>query len=297
MWVESACMSGFLRQHNLTDRLSWCEALALVDSLRPMPRAEAICSILPVWTGGTASMWVPLLLGTLLALTAGLLFVRVWTSPLRPTVAFWWHVTWFYCKVWFRFRREGPCTVPRDGPVIIVANHTSSIDPLLLITATPHRVPAFLIAQEYSAVPVFGGLTRMLECIPVRRDGTDVAGTKAALRHLKAGKALGIFIEGRIARPGEVLPPKDGAALLALRTRAVVVPAHISGTVYDDHVGRSFFRRHRARVRFGEPLDLTAWRSPQTDASSLAEVSTLLLDRIRELGHAGDAPTGIKRGS
>lgn len=297
MWVESACMSGFLIHHKLTIGLSWCEALALADSLRPMPQRGAICSILRVGTGETVWMWVLLLLGILLVLTAGLLFVRVLTSPLRPTVAFWWHVTWFYCKVWFRFRREGPCTVPSDGPVIIVANHTSSIDPLLLITATPHRVPAFLIAKEYSAVPVFGGLIRMLECIPVRRDGTDVAGTKAALRHLKAGKALGIFIEGRIARPGEVLSPKDGAALLALRTRAVVVPAHISGTVYDNHVGRSFFRRHRARVRFGEPLDLSAWQSPQTDPSSLAEVSTLLLNRIRELGRAGDAPQGIERGS
>jgi len=121
-------------------------------------------------------------------------------------------------------------------------------------------------------------------CVPIKRDGHDVAGTKAALRHLKAGKSLGIFPEGRIPAPGEVLEPKEGAAMLALRTNAVVVPAHISGTRYSDTVLAAFFRRHYARVRFGKPIDLSEYRGTRPSKEAVGQVAKLLMREIRALG-------------
>jgi len=124
--------------------------------------------------------------------------------------------------------------------------------------------------------------------VPVRRDGHDAAGTRAALRHLKAGNALGIFIQGRIAPPGEKLEPKDGAAMLALHSGALVVPAHISGTRYDEKVAWSFFRRHRARIRLGKPIDLSRHWIPGADKESLRRISNRLLERINELGEENE---------
>jgi 1-acyl-sn-glycerol-3-phosphate acyltransferase len=122
----------------------------------------------------------------------------------------------------------------------------------------------------------------------VRRDGQDSAATRAALRHLKAGKLLGIFIEGRIARPGEVLEVKDGAVMLALHSKAMVVPAYISGTRWVPGVLAAFFLVQNARVRFGEPIDPRAWVGPRPDKDAAARVSAMLLEKIRELAPRED---------
>jgi 1-acyl-sn-glycerol-3-phosphate acyltransferase len=199
-------------------------------------------------------------------------------------VTFWWAISWIYCKLVFRVRRVGPCTVPATGPVIVVANHTSAIDPLLLVATIPSRVPAFLVAKEFSDPPVFGNAVRSIDCIPVRRDGQDSAATRAALRFLKAGRLLGIFIEGRIAQPGETLEAKDGATMLALHSGALIVPAHISGTRWVPGVLTAFLLPQNAQVRYGEPIDPRAWAGPRPDKEAVGRASEMLLERIRELG-------------
>jgi 1-acyl-sn-glycerol-3-phosphate acyltransferase len=168
-----------------------------------------------------------------------------------------WFINRFWAVAWYRLRRVGSCTVPRTGPVILTANHGSTADPLLLYATCPHRLMGFLIAREYAHLPVLRYFTDVVRCIPVNRDGHDTAATRAAIRRLREGRMLGIFIEGRISQPGQPEPPKDGVALLALRSGARVVPAYISGLVYRDGVAASFFARHRARVRYGPPVDLS----------------------------------------
>ncbi len=196
-------------------------------------------------------------LGTVLVTGLVALAVRWCGRPMLPQLAFWCDLNWIVSRVWYRLRREGPCTVPASGPVVIVANHTCAADPLMIIAACPSRVPAFLVAREFSALPLFRRATDLIHCIPVRRDGQDVEATKAAIRRLRAGGALAVFIEGRIPPRGQTLPPKEGPALIALRTGAAVIPVHIRGTKYSDSVAWSFFQRHRTRVRFGPPVDLS----------------------------------------
>jgi len=234
------------------------------------------------WVG-----WI-LVFVTLIVLSSAFmsLMIRMREGPFHKVVGFWWNVNEFYCKWWFRLKREGICTVPAEGPVIVVSNHTCSIDPLLLIASIPNRILGFLVAREYAHLPIGERFIRMIECIPVKRDHEDTAATRAALRHLKAGKALGIFIEGRIPKPGEVVEPKEGAVMLALHTNAIIVPAYISGTIYDDKVSKSFFRRHNARVRFGKPIDLRKYWIDKLDKKELAHYSNILMDRIRELAES-----------
>lgn len=203
-------------------------------------------------------------------------------------IRFWWRLTWIYCRLWFRLRCEGGCTVPREGPAIVVANHTCSIDPLLLTACTPWRLIGFMVAHEFYHVPIAMRLMRMIGCIPVRRESQDTEATRRALRHLKQGKVLGIFIEGGIRGPLEERIPKEGAAMLAARTGAVIVPAHISGTHYSDRVVAPFFRRHRAVVRFGTPINVkTLTHSEKPDRAELREITSAIYARIHELGEQG----------
>lgn len=206
------------------------------------------------------------------------------SGKLRPRLWFWRNLTELYCRLCFRLRADGVEHVPREGPLIITSNHTVSIDPLLIISCIRDRVPAYMIAREFYNIPVFGRLTKMIGCIPVNRSGEDTAATRAALRHLRQGKSLGIFIQGRINRPGEVLPPKQGVAVLALRTGAKVVPAYICGTKYTAGVTPGFFRLHRARVRFGAPVDVLALTGGAADRQAVEFVTKTLFERIYTLG-------------
>ena len=153
-----------------------------------------------------------------------------------------------------RMGQKGP---PRVGPVILTANHTCAADPFFLTAAAPHRPIAFMVAAEYYNLPVVKYMLGLAECIPVKRDGRDTVATKQAIRHLRAGKVLGIFIEGHIGEPGGRGELNDGVAMLALRNGAQVIPAHISGVKEHSTIVRDLFARHRARVRFGPAVDLT----------------------------------------
>ncbi len=233
--------------------------------------------------------WILLAMAVML-LVAWLAMVvyRQRRAPFRPWIHFLKNVLDFYCTWWFRMQRVGPCTIPRNGPVIIAANHTSPIDPLLITAASPHRLFSFMVALEYYRIPGVNYLSRLIDCIPTTRSGVDTAATKAALRHVKNGGALGIFIQGRIQLAGETLGPKEGVALLALRTRTPVVPVHISGVRYDENVPITFLRRHRARVCYGQPIDLSAYYDGFRDREVQRQVAELIMQRIWGLAPAAD---------
>ncbi len=185
------------------------------------------------------------------------LYIRLGRATLERSMAFAENLNEFLTRFWYRLRRVGPSTIPRTGGAIITANHVCPADPLFIAAAAPYRKIGFMVAAEYADWPVARFFIRLVECIPVRRDGSDMGPTKQAIRHVQAGKALGIFIEGGIVEPGQAGRPKDGVALIALKTGAPVIPVHISGVRYHDSVVRGLLARHRACVRFGKPVDLS----------------------------------------
>lgn len=267
------------RIFGLADFVSTAGLLA-ATGLIGIPRWENIDR----WIG-----WI--LLATSIAVLAAAIIslaVRLQRSPFRSRVGFWWNLNEFCCRFWFGMKREGICTIPAEGPVIVIANHRCSIDPLLLSAGSPHRLIGFVVAEEFTGLPLIDRFLRMIGCVPVKRESQDAAGTRAALRHLRDGNVLGIFIEGGIVPPGQQREPRDGAALLALHSNALIVPAHISGTRYHRSVLRPFFMRHRARVRFGQPIDLSRHWIPRADKQALHKISLMLMQRIRELGSDAD---------
>src|SRR5262249_12405670 len=124
----------------------------------------------------------------------------------RPNTWLTWVMTRFYAKFWCRAKRIGPCTVPTSGPVIIAANHTCGIDPIMIIATTPHRLPTFMVAREFYRKPLAKYFCDMVNCVPINRDSPGKSFLAECLRILKGGGALGIFPEGRFAVPGEEQP-------------------------------------------------------------------------------------------
>ncbi len=187
------------------------------------------------------------------------------------------------------------CTYPEHGPAIIVANHTSPADPLLLwirhfsqFRKPRLRVIGYMMAKEYYTR---GGLLtwicKAMECIPVERNGQDMAPIKEALRRLQAGHLLGLFPEGgiNIESPNERLRAGEvGVAWLALRSKAPVIPVFISDAPRSESMVRVFFKRARSRLTYGHPVDLSPWHNDKPSHTDLIEATDKIMQSIASLG-------------
>lgn len=234
--------------------------------------------------------------GIILLFVATLLFVagilglvlRLRRSPIGP----WWqlgeNLNEFICKFYWRMERIGRPTVPRSGAVIVTSNHVSAADPMMLCAAAPYRPLAFLVAAEYARWPVVSFFVRKLGCVPVRRDGRDSGATRQAMRNLQAGKAMCVFPDAGIPAPDELRRPREGVAMLALKTGVPVIPAYISGTKYRYNVIPSLLARHRAKVRFGKPLDLSAFGGPEATRAQIRAATNAIYEAIWALAPEED---------
>lgn len=214
-------------------------------------------------------------------------YIRLRRGPFGVVLSFWKNLNDFVCRLLPRARREGICTIPREGAAIVVANHNSTLDPFVLTSTSPNRIPGFMIAVEFAKIPFFSSLVRAIECIPVTRSGQDTGSVKSALRHLQDGKLLGLFPQGGVRDPNEAIKVRDGVGMLALRSGAPVVPAYISGIRYSDSTFRPFFQRHKGVVRYGEPVDLSEFKGREKDRDAYKEASQKIMDAIMALKPSG----------
>lgn len=200
-----------------------------------------------------------------------------------PLLTLVWRFATFYARFMFRVRRVGPCTIPRRGPVILAANHSSGIDPILIYATSPHRRVAFLVERSYYRVPIAGWFQRLIGCIPIDRERPRKSTLRGMLRELDAHGCLGVFPQGRFEAPGETVDAKAGIGFAALRSAATVIPVYISGVKYSDSVARTFFTRHRAVVRYGKPVDLSRFAHRAHDRAAYAEAADAIMSAVRAL--------------
>jgi 1-acyl-sn-glycerol-3-phosphate acyltransferase len=157
-------------------------------------------------------------------------------------------------RLLFRLEAVGRELVPVTGPVLIVSNHVSVLDPPL-VGASVSRPICFMAKEELFRIPLFGRLIRSLNARPVRRDGSDMRALKASLALLQEGRAILVFPEGTRGVEGE--PPRagrPGVGMLAVLSGAPVVPVYISGSGTALPRGRVLPRTAKVRVTFGPPL-------------------------------------------
>jgi 1-acyl-sn-glycerol-3-phosphate acyltransferase len=129
----------------------------------------------------------------------------------------------------FRFRAEGREHVPRSGPVLVVANHQSFLDPVAVGSALLPRSVAFLARKGLFTNRLFGGLIRSYRAVPINQDGVGTEGIRAILEQLRAGRAVLVFPEGERTGDGRMHELKPGVALLLRRVQAPVLPVGIAG--------------------------------------------------------------------
>lgn len=152
-----------------------------------------------------------------------------------------------------RWSAAGELAIPTSGPCIVIANHVSGLDPTLvqLGTARPIR---WMMERAMMIAPL-GAFWRWLRVIPVD-PATGTHALREALRHLAAGGALGIFPEGRIARPkGRIQVFSPGLAWLAARSKAKVAIFVVEGIPQCGHPLLSYFRPSRAHTRLLAVVD------------------------------------------
>jgi len=154
-----------------------------------------------------------------------------------------------------RVRVEGLTDLPRTGPLIVVANHISNLDPPLVggwLAPALRRRPRFLAKVSLFAGPL-GWFLRSQGVIPVRAGGSDVDAYRAAKAVLDAGGVIVIFPEGTRSRDGQLQDARPGVALLATRTGVPILPVGVSNT--DMLLGRG-----KRLPRFGTRVVMRAGR-------------------------------------
>ncbi|MCU1358721.1 MAG: 1-acyl-sn-glycerol-3-phosphate acyltransferase [Ilumatobacteraceae bacterium] len=214
-----------------------------------------------------------------------------------------------------RNRREAARRLP-DGAIIVISNHTSYADGVLLALAARRlgRSLRMLATAGIFRAPVIGGVARRLGFIAVKRDGPDAsASLDEAATALAAGEAVGLFPEGRLTRDPMMWPEraKTGAVRLALRTDAPIVPVAMVGA--HEVVGRrrvaltlltNLIRRPKVSTKVGAPIDVRRLMNigpavqPTNDEVRHAAdlVMRQLVDLVEDLrGETAPDPIGVPR--
>jgi 1-acyl-sn-glycerol-3-phosphate acyltransferase len=149
-----------------------------------------------------------------------------WRSNLWYEANFW--ATWVIYTLGFSLRTEGSLHLPRQGPVLLIANHESFLDPVAVGLAARRKIN-YLARKTLFNNPVFGKYLRSVGSVPVDQDGVAKEGIKTSLELLKAGRALLIFPEGERTLTGQMNPFKPGISLLIKRVKAPIVPVGVAG--------------------------------------------------------------------
>ena len=184
-------------------------------------------------------------------------------------------VIWVLAKILYPWEAVGKENLPETGGVVLCGNHTSFVDPILIILAATRKRQIHVMAKaELFKIPVLGAILKGIEMIPVKRGMSDIAAIKEGLRVLKDEQPLLIFPEGTRVKEGQTVDAHPGAIVLAARAGVPVLPIYIGAK-------KRIFRK--TRVVFGAPYELQfTGRKPTHEESQ--RLTEDLMSRIRALG-------------
>lgn len=214
--------------------------------------------------------------------------------PLRSVArsAFWWNFSKYavmaFCKVWFRHSVEGRENVPDHGAVLLVANHSSYLDPPLVGIST-RRWVGFLAQAGLAGFAPLRWWMAQVGVTLIDRNAPSKDAMRLVADNLAAGQAVGIFPEGTRSRDGAVSAFRTGVEFLVRRTGAVVVPVGLDGAHRAYPRGAWLPRPRRIVVRFGE-----VWTPERVLAPGGMEA---LRARVAELARVPLAPADRSAGA
>lgn len=213
-----------------------------------------------------AGLSIPALFGIAALLNAA---VAVYIYGLVPEFLLRF-VAWLLVKAVYRLRREGVEHIPLDGPALLVANHVSFADAVILMGASPRPI-RFVMDHRIFRTPLLGFVFRHCGAIPIASAKEDPALMEKAFAEVAAaladGQLVGIFPEGNITADGELQPFRPGVARILAASPVPVVPMALSGlwgsffSRIDGVAMQTPFRRgmfSAIGLKVGAPLDAAA---------------------------------------
>lgn len=170
----------------------------------------------------------------------------------------------------YRFVVIGRENFPKEGGVLLCANHIDALDPPVVGITAPRPVH-FMAKEELFTLPVLGSIIKRVHAFPVKRGLSDREALRKGLSVLKEGHVMGLFPEGTRSKTGELGKGLAGAGFFALRTNAAVVPCAIIGPY------KPF---KRLKVVYGKAIDLSDARKNRISAEETTEI---IMDAIQKL--------------
>ena len=197
---------------------------------------------------------------------------------------------WTNLVFWQRITHR--CPLPVEGGALLLANHRSPVDPMLILSASAFkregfrlRVLEFMTAREYCEMPgTIGWLCGVMQAIPVERDGKDMGPAKHALRRLRDGRIVGIFPEGGLNTGPGLLPFNEGVAWLALRSGVPVYPVFVHNAPQEGSMVTPFHTFGKTDVTWGDAVDLSEYQDQKPTPMLLKEVAERLRQHMAQLG-------------
>ncbi|MGH2709845.1 MAG: lysophospholipid acyltransferase family protein [Actinomycetota bacterium] len=190
---------------------------------------------------------------------------------------------------WFKWRFEGAEHIPREGPVLVAANHISYYDPIahgyFLITRAK-RYPRFLAKIELFDNKLIGPLLRRMKHIPVRRGSGDHGPIEFGLRSLRQGEMILVYPESTVTTNPDFSPMKGktGIARLAIISGVPVIPLAVWGSAPVWQKGgrknRNFKYGRPIWVKAGPPLDFSRFEGRADDPTAIREVTDEVMAQL-----------------
>ena len=188
-------------------------------------------------------------------------------------------------KLFFSLKVQDRENIPKKGPFILVGNHVSNADPVVMAVACRTMRLRFLAKRELFDRPFMGAWCRACGCIPIERYSGSSAPLKKSLNALKNGKALGVFPEGTRSRDGKLQKAQPGVGIIAAKSRVPIIPVYISGTDKALPIGGKFPRPHPIKVKVGKALDINGARSIANRRKSYESIGERIMEAIGRLKH------------
>lgn len=160
--------------------------------------------------------------------------------------------------------------VPSQGNVILASNHVSNLDPMIIGLACSKRL-SYVAKESLFKNSVFSFFLHQVGAFPIRRESSDIGAIKEALKRLKQGGRIVIFPSGTRMTKAAENKVQPGIALLAVKSRATVLPTFIQGSDKVLPAGSKCIKPGPITVVFGKPVEYTGMESYQAMADRIMQ--------------------------
>ena len=180
-----------------------------------------------------------------------------------------------FLMIFRRLRVVGDTTLPAGQGFLVISNHTSYWDPVVVGCVLKRRI-SYMGKAELFEIPLLGFIIKKFGAFPVHRGGIHPSSIRYALNLFKTGKVVGIFPEGTRSKTDELLDPHLGAVMLALKGDVPVVPIALSGT-------KGFWSQ--IKVNIGKPISVAKEQEQGRKVSreDMVSISRELMSEINRL--------------